>query len=291
MHDLDSEGLLSQQRPIWLFESDVFGDTADPIKAEVRRQGMDCYIVRQRLLARGIGPLGGGRMPPAGARVIFSGTYACLRHIVTRHSWVPGGWCNADTLKCSAYYPQFAPYLLNRRHAILTGIEAIRRQDELFADLGRDGRLFVRPDCCWKLFTGRVVSQQDFAQALAPSRYDSTTLVMIAQPRPIVREWRLVVADGEVIASSQYFRSGTIEVSPGCPHEVSAFADSILRTNLWRPDQLFMLDICESQRELYLLELNGFSSSAFYGCDPRAVVRRASELAVRSCSRDESSLP
>jgi hypothetical protein len=284
-----AEGGIREVRPVWLFESDVFGDTADPVKAEVRRQGMDCYIVRQTLLARGVGPLPGGRMLPAGACVIFSGTYACFHHIATRHSWVPGGWCSAETLACSAYYPHFAPYLLHRRHAILTGIEALRRQDELFADLGRDGRLFVRPDCCWKLFTGRVVSQADFADALAPSRYDPATLVVIAEPRPIDCEWRLVVAGDEVIASSQYFRSGVIEVSTGCPDDVSAFADKMLRTNPWRPDELFMLDVCESEGRLYLLELNGFSCSAFYRCDPPTVVRIASTLAIRVCPRDEPS--
>jgi hypothetical protein len=39
-------------RPTWLFEADVFGLTAEPLKAEIRRQEMWCHVTRQSLLAR-----------------------------------------------------------------------------------------------------------------------------------------------------------------------------------------------------------------------------------------------
>jgi FG-GAP-like repeat len=46
-------------------------------------------------------------------------------------------------------------------------------------------------------------------------------------------------------------------------------------------EEEFMVDVCESDGELYLLELNGFSCSAIYPCDYRAVVSVASDLATR----------
>jgi hypothetical protein len=46
-----------------------------------------------------------------------------------------------------------------------------------------------------------------------------------------------------------------------------------------------MLDVCESEGGLYLLELNGFSSSAVYPCDHAAVVSAASDLAARRWRR------
>ena len=49
----------------------------------------------------------------------------------------------------------------------------------------------------------------------------------------------------------------------------------------WRPDPIFMIDVCESDGRFCLVELNGFSCSWLYQCDLPEVVGRASELAVR----------
>ena len=38
-------------RPTWLFEADVFGQTAEPLKAEIRRHGMWGHVTRQNPLA------------------------------------------------------------------------------------------------------------------------------------------------------------------------------------------------------------------------------------------------
>src|SRR5262249_11814152 len=133
-------------RPTWLFEADVFGETAEPLKSEVRRQGMWCHVTRQDLLARGHADSFGGRRLDPDACVIACGCFPFVRYVRANRRWVPGGWCNPDNLACSAYYPHFGPYLLNRRHVITTGVEATRDQDAIFAAVARDGCVFVRPD-------------------------------------------------------------------------------------------------------------------------------------------------
>jgi len=263
-------------RPSWLFEADVFGQTAEPLKAEIRRQGMACHVTRQALLARGI-----GEPFAAGDCVIACGCYPFVRFVLDHRDWLPGAWCEPERLACLAYYPHFLPYLLNQRHRITTGVEAIRDRDAIFAALGRDGRVFVRPDGCQKTFTGRVVTEDEFASALAPARYDPETRVVIAEARPIRREWRLIVAEGAVVAAGQYFAGGRLDVQPGCPSDVIDFAAAMLAAVAWRPDEIFMADVCESGDGLHLLELNGFSCSAVYPCDYRAVVSAASDLAAR----------
>ncbi len=42
-----------------------------------------------------------------------------------------------------------------------------------------------------------------------------------------------------------------------------------------------MIDVCEADGRLWLVELNGFSCSWLYQCNLAEVVERASELAVR----------
>ena len=49
----------------------------------------------------------------------------------------------------------------------------------------------------------------------------------------------------------------------------------------WRPDPIFMIDVCESDGRFWLVELNGYSCSWLYQCDLAEVVGRARELAVR----------
>ena len=45
---------------------------------------------------------------------------------------------------------------------------------------------------------------------------------------------------------------------PRLPGAVGAFAATLLKAVPWRPDDLFMLDVCESAGDLFVLELNSF---------------------------------
>jgi hypothetical protein len=66
---------------------------------------------------------------------------------------------------------------------------------------------------------------------------------------------------------------------------VRAFAEEMLAEVPWRPDPMFMVDLCESDGGLWLVELNGFSNSWLSACDLEAVVAVAGELAVREEER------
>jgi hypothetical protein len=268
-------------KPVWLIEADVYGANAEPLVAEVRRQGMECLTVPHRALVKGPHPVAeGGRLKGADCALAF-GTFPFVRQVQLHFPWVPGGWCDAGKLDCSVYYARFGDFLLSRRHRFLTGVEAVRQRDGLFDEFGRDGRVFVRPAGCQKLFVGRCVTRDAFADALAPVRYDAEAVVVVAEPQPVGREWRLVVAEGRVVAASLYSEEGRPSSAPGCPGTVRAFAEEMLAEVAWRPDPIFMLDVCESGGRLRLVELNGFSCSWLYQCDPSAVVRAASDLAGR----------
>jgi hypothetical protein len=132
------------------------------------------------------------------------------------------------------------------------------------------------------LFTGRCVAADDFPAALAPTRYDPTTLVVVAAPRAVGREWRVVVAGDRVVTGSQYADGGRKVVAPGCPVDVTDFVEGMLAEVRWRPDPIFMLDVAESDGQMWLVELNGFSCSWLFGCDPAAVVGAVGELAGRA---------
>lgn len=269
-------------RPAWLIESGVYGREVDLLLAEVRRQGMACEVIPYQALKNGAAPVvvGGETLTPD-ACVLGYGTYPFAQQILLHHRWVPGAWCSVENLDCATYYPYFGRHLLNQRYAILSGVEAIRQSDVLFSTFARDGRVFARPTSCHKLFVGRCVDRESFATALAPARYDPDTQVVIAVPRPIGREWRLVVVDDHVVSGSQYAAAGSRAIMPGCPAEVRSFAESLLAEVSWRPDPAFMLDVCEADGQLRLVELNSFSSSWLYACDVSVVVSEVGELVLR----------
>jgi hypothetical protein len=272
-------------RPTWLIEAGVYGDEATPLLEEIRRQGMAADVVPHQALRKGAAPIVGGRTLAPEECVLGYGTFPFARQILLHHRWFPGAWCSAENLDCTAYFAYFGRYLLNQHYAIMPGVEAIRQRDWLFSMFGREERVFSRPTSCHKLFVGRCVDRESVATALAPTRYDPATLVVIAAPQSIEREWRLVVVGDRVVSGSQYAVGGERAIAADCPPEVRAFTETMLADVRWRPDPAFMVDICESAGRLWLVELNSFSGSWLYRCDLAAVVAAASELAEKVWTR------
>jgi hypothetical protein len=271
--------------PTWLVEADVFKVESEALLAALRRHGFPVQVVRPAALHR-LAELGGLALDEP-ACVLFHGTWPVLRHLQLHSRWTPAGWHHLANLDCVGYYPHFGRFLLNQRYAMLPGVEAVRQQDWLFALFGRDDEVFVRPTGSTKLFTGRCIPRDDFATALAPARYDPATLVVIAAPRVLQCEWRLVVAGDEVLAGCQYALGGEARFATDCPDSVAQFAQAMLAAVPWRPDPIFMMDLGESDGQLYLLELNSFSCSGLYVCELDRVVAVAGELARREWENAE----
>jgi hypothetical protein len=272
-------------RPAWLIEAGVYGAEADPLLAEICRQGMAAEVVPFQVLQKEKELVACGRRLADDDCVIGYGTFPFAREIGLHRRWTPGAWCDPANLDCTAYFAHFGKFLLNGHYAIMPGVEAIRERDWLFQVIGKDDEVFARPAGCGKVFTGRCIYKDDFASALGPTRYDPVTLVVVAAPREISREWRLVVVGDRVVAGSQYAAEGSKCVEAGCPARVRGFAEAMLAEVRWRPDPIFMLDIAESDGRLWLVELNGFSSSWLYACDLAAVVTEAGRLAVQEWER------
>jgi hypothetical protein len=211
--------------------------------------------------------------------VVFRGTLTLVRHVQATRRWRPGGWCDFPNLACSAYYAHFGPFLLNRDYAFLPLAEAVRLADDLFARYAVGGQLFVHPDSVDKRFPGALTDRAMFGHRFSGASFDPAALVVVARAKRLGREWRLVVANGEVIAGSQYRGAHGTEELAGCPEEVLAFAADVLGGVPWRPAPAFVMDVCDSEDGLRLLELNSFGCSGFYSADLRVVVERASALA------------
>ena len=160
--------------------------------------------------------------------------------------------------------------------------ELDRRRDFLFETLGREGKIFVRPDSPLKLFTGQTASRESFSEDLEFMgfyEFPERSMVAVSSPKSILAEWRFVVADGIVVAGSQY-KAGD-EFDSQATYDQAAFdLAQTIASQGYQPDPAWILDVCKtSDDKFHLLEIGGFSFSDLYACDKHDVVKAVSKVA------------
>jgi hypothetical protein len=185
-----------------------------------------------------------------------------------RPSWRPGSFCNTAAHCCSAWYEHARPWLLNSEWTVMPA-------EQLVAAPPDYDPVFVRPDSPLKPFTGRVLRRAELSLAALDFGFyfDDPALPVVAAPvRSIQGEWRYVVADRRVVAGSAYVADGRRAVADDSRRAPWSFAQTIA-SSLDPPESVYVLDVCESDSELRLVELNPFSGADLYACDADAVVR------------------
>jgi hypothetical protein len=216
--------------------------------------------------------------------VLFYGSLNLMRQLLREKSWIPCGWCTLKNFECSTYYTYFGKFLLNQDYIMMPATELLRQKEFVYDKMGIDGCVFVRPSSGFKEFAGAVVPLEEMNKnALGFGFYHENPelLTVVTAPKVITKEWRFVVAKKKVITGSQYRLGKDVEpelVDTTC--EAALYAQSIVDAVEWEPDPIYTLDVCESNGELFLLELNAFSTSGLYDCDLETIVRVASEMAV-----------
>jgi len=266
-----------KQKVHWLvedFERDnSFGELAD----EIRRQGHPCEVIRYVPFSSG----DYSQIWPEETCVVFQGSIQLARQIQReRGSWVPGPIADWRNYLCRIYYAYLGRFLLNEDYSMLPFGHLLYRKESLFERHG--GSFFIRPDDGAKSFTGTLVTPDSLTgNSLKSFEYDTSpeSLVVVAPNRLIKREWRLVCIGDEVITGSRYKTFGQCDFRPDVPTEVIEYGEGILKAVSWRPDPVFILDICETS-SLHLLEIGAFSVAGLYKCDLEKIVSRVSEVSL-----------
>jgi len=265
----------------WIIEGSVFEENIDALKAELTRQEVPFELVKYLPFERG------KYKDPKGVNtngcVLFYGSLNLMRQLLREKSWIPCGWCTLKNFECSKYYAYFGKFLLNQDYIMMPASELLRQKEFVYDKVGIDGCVFVRPSSGFKEFAGSVVPLEEMNEnALGFGFYHENPELMtvVTTPKVLTKEWRFVVAKKKVITGSQYRLGKDVEpelVETTC--EAALYAQSLVDVVEWEPDPIYTLDICESNGELFLLELNAFSTSGLYDCDLETVVRVASEMA------------
>lgn len=215
-----------------------------------------------------------------GESVFFRGSFEAAESFRSRRPDArPGVIGEPEALRCTSYYPALAGRLLNDIYATYPTKGLRERWPDLQARIGP--AVFVRPDSGAKAFTGQLVTDFDAFYArerLYLEAMGEGEMVVVAPSRRIEVEWRTVVVGREVVAASLYKSAGKRDLEPEVPEGVLAFAEEVA-SQVQPPAPAYMLDVArEEGGRLSVVELNSFSCSDLYACDPVPVVAAVQRL-------------
>ena len=254
----------------WVLETSVFRESGPRLETAVQDLGHAAVEWDDDWWAS-------GRWPKLeGERVVFHGSLENAARVQGELPWQPGSYCDVGAFRCTAWYEAVEPWLVHTQWRASTAEQLCK--DPAVETQGltdAEGRVFVRPDSPLKPFSGRVLR----AAEIEPSKLDHgfyfddlTIAVIVAPVRSVTREWRFVVVDGQVIAGCEYEASRRSPRGGEITRSVSALANEVA-SSLEAPADVFVLDLCEADGELRLIELNPFGGADFYDCDPAAIVK------------------
>ena len=176
---------------------------------------------------------------------------------------------------CSAYYPQVQELLFNDDHIFLPFEDLKRKKWQIYSWLGKESKVFLRPNSSKKEFTAEVVDIQDLDAFVDVFGYDG--LAVISSPKGVFGEWRFVVSGLDIIAVSSYRYQDVRTEVPSAPIGASKLAQKVLDRGI-SPDKIFCIDVVQDMNGgFWVMELTSFSSAGLYACD----VKKIAELLKR----------
>lgn len=256
---------------LWILEQEAFPDEHLRFAQAARALGHQVVVWDELWWQTQRWPLGQPGQP-----MLFRGSLGNVARVAQALDWRPGVFGVVEDFECAAWYERAEPWMLPGSWRLTTAQEAI--EDLTIAQAmvtDQEPRLFVRPQSPLKPFAGKVLTpaQLSWGSLEFGFYYEDRQLPIVLRPwHPIAREWRFVVVGGEVVAGSEYVAQGRRAETTPVDKAVWRRAQEIVREQLVA-HEVYVLDLCESRDELYLLELNPFAGASLYGCEERAIIR------------------
>jgi hypothetical protein len=268
--------MAEREKLTWVLEAEVFPDSHERMHAAVAEAGHEVLLWKDAWLEDDSWP----RL--SGTPVVFHGSLGNAAQLAAQGAWTPGAYCNTARFHCSSWYPGASAWLLQASWVRTTAAGLVESLPAVLGQLGDPDRFFVRPDSPLKPFSGRVLHRDAVTLAALDHGFyfdDELLPVIVAPVRDVGREWRYVVVGSDVVAGSAYLADGRTALPDDPSGEPWRTAAQIARA-LDAPEEVYVLDVCESDGHLRLLELNPFSGADLYACDRREVVAAVSACAL-----------
>lgn len=268
-------------KPKWLFENFTIDADSERIVRAVKGQGMEAYAASRVSLLQGQTYKDAFKEDDC---VIFYGCLSFADQIKRETKWVPGPFGNTPEFDCTRYFPKLGKWLLAEEYAMLPWGDLERQKESLFEKFGGDGALFMRPNSSGKSFTGQLVYDDSFEidlHVMTCYDVDQSELVVVSRPRHVMSEWRFIIFDKQVIASSQYRKDRLPQHSTGADDRATDLAWNVAINSGYSPERVWCLDICNTKAgNYYVLEVGCVGCAGWYQCDPEPVVEAMSQVAL-----------
>ncbi|QDU41832.1 hypothetical protein Mal52_02860 [Symmachiella dynata] len=269
----------------WVIDAGLFDHYRDQLIADIRAQGHEVKLIHDPKAGYNWDDEGCSyrEIFPQDACAVVHGDIEIVSRISRERLWKPGVFATFENFACSSYYCHFGEHLLNNDYIMLPFGELRRCREFLFGTLGRDDKIFVRPDSPLKLFTGQITSTTTFdADMELMGFYDvpANALVVVSSPKSIVAEWRFIIADQTIVTGSEYIDSEKFAPKATIDPKALELAE-IIASSAYQPERVWVADICRTDQGAYrLLEIGVFNCADLYACDTAAIVRAVSEVAL-----------
>lgn len=146
-------------------------------------------------------------------------------------------------------------------------------------DVKIDRLSFIKPDDDLKDFSGTFLEPselEDFYSKVSAGGYlfDENIPVVVAPVKNTGWEFRFFMVQDRVMAASSYKLKSTLNKTKRVPQEALDFAVEISRA--WRPAEVFVVDLAETDNGWKVVEFNCFNASGFYNCNIDSIVSEVS---------------
>jgi len=250
----------------WVVQQNL-GTSGDPerIAEACKRIGAKCDLITRVPFSKELPDI------PTDEPTIFYGSTRFVNLVFNAKRWSPCAFFDPVAFTTAHWGPIYGEAWLNHGARITTLAEFC------FEPHPPSRMFFVRPDKDLKEFQGGIWSMADLQRwktGLLKTDLGDEQLahvpILVGEPWGIAREWRCFMQDARVCQASQYRVRGKLNVSAEVPTEVLVYAEQIAR--MWSPHDIFVLDVCESADNLYVLEVGCVNSAGFYACDINEIV-------------------
>lgn len=146
-----------------------------------------------------------------------------------------------------------------------------------------DQYLFIRPNLDLKEFAGEILTPSEYMNWYDKIKnqgweVNEETDIIVAKASRIDDEWRIFIVDSKPITGSLYRRNHFLTKDANVPINVYDFVKKMI--DIWKPADVFVMDICSLNGELYILELGDFHSAGFYLSDKKEIIDKISQYAL-----------
>lgn len=140
---------------------------------------------------------------------------------------------------------------------------------------------FIRPTGNTKLFTGMVVSAEEFKEWQDREEKDPQSPyrnqpLMISPIQEILSEFRFFVVDGKVVSGSSYRVKGGENTSLKASDEMLEYTQRMVE--IFPLARAYVIDIADTKEGFKIVECNNINTSGLYNCNEYDIIKAINNM-------------